>query len=336
MSYIYGNTTMPENKLINWRNNLNMLYPVEGWNSNGMSRLRRFVDWMQHYGRYWWDVDLVAYRDYLLSVGGNDGNGLQPQSALAHLSTIRTRYRYMLRDPRAKAEMFAYARARLRVAGHEDTPANVRAIVEEMRITIQDAIHPDSAPVQIVTDQDPDRVRLTVKQANALWRAPDNTRDRAVLALLLATGIREAELCDLRVRDLRARMDDGALALRVTEGKGKKARKVPYGDHVGVLRIVDEWLDGQPGPMARVFPFTTRTVQRIVDRYPIVENGQPLKITPHSLRRTYARRLYEAGVPLAAIQQNMGHADARTTMGYIGELDGKARQPGAVFDFTEE
>jgi len=329
--------------LVNWRSNLSLIIPRHGANKDGMSRLRRFVDWMQEYGRYWWDIDLMAYRDFLLSVGGNDGNGLAPLSAQAHLSTIRARYRDLLRDNRARAEMFAYARASLRVAGQEDSAANVRAVVEEMRTAIQDAIHPDSAPVQVITDQDPDYVRLTVEQANALLRAPDNRRDRAVIGLLLATGIREGELCDLEARDLRARMDDGALALRVQHGKGNKARKIPYGEMVSVLTLVDAWLQeagisSESGRVsdfrARVFDLSVRTVQRIVARYPVFENGRPLEITPHTLRRTYARRLYESGVSLAAIQQNMGHADIRTTMHYVGELDGKARQPGAVFDFS--
>ena len=48
---------------------------------------------------------------------------------------------------------------------------------------------------------------------------------------------------------------------------------------------------------------------------------------------SYARRLYEAGFDLVAIQQNLGHADVKTTLGYIGELDAEKRRPPAIYAF---
>ena len=52
--------------------------------------------------------------------------------------------------------------------------------------------------------------------------------------------------------------------------------------------------------------------------------------------RIYARRLYEAGFDLVAIQQNLGHADVKTTLGYIGELDAGKRGPPAIYAFDLE
>jgi len=56
-------------------------------------------------------------------------------------------------------------------------------------------------------------------------------------------------------------------------------------------------------------------------------------VTPHDLRRTYARRLYEGGLDVVAIQQNLGHADLKTTLGYIGTLDADRRRAPAVYNF---
>ena len=61
-------------------------------------------------------------------------------------------------------------------------------------------------------------------------------------------------------------------------------------------------------------------MQRILSRYPLYIDGEERKVQPHDLRRTCARRLYEAGVDLVAIQQNMGYADLKTTLGTIGQL----------------
>jgi integrase len=57
-------------------------------------------------------------------------------------------------------------------------------------------------------------------------------------------------------------------------------------------------------------------------------------VPPHDLRRTYARRLYEGGVDLVAISQNLGHASTRTTLLYIGELGANKRRAPGVYSFN--
>lgn len=83
----------------------------------------------------------------------------------------------------------------------------------------------------------------------------------------------------------------------------------------------------------RTRPLSVRNVQRIVCRYPVMADGELVTVHPHDCRKTYARRLYEARVPLVAIQQNLGHADVKTTLGYIGELDAEQRRAPAVYTF---
>ena len=72
-------------------------------------------------------------------------------------------------------------------------------------------------------------------------------------------------------------------------------------------------------------------MQDVLNRYPINIDGELRAINPHDTRRTYARLLYEAGVPILAIQQNLGHKDHLVTQKYIGNLDAGARRPPALF-----
>ena len=137
----------------------------------------------------------------------------------------------------------------------------------------------------------------------------------------------------------------GELALHVREGKGCKERLIPYGELDWVLVIIEAWMrqagvDGglvfrglYKGGKLRPGPLSVRAIQYILERYPVAINGDLLHVKPHDLRRTYARRLYESGVNVIAIQQNLGHANTKTTLGYIGTLDVDQRRPPAVYSF---
>lgn len=87
------------------------------------------------------------------------------------------------------------------------------------------------------------------------------------------------------------------------------------------------------GKRLRPGHLSVRAIEYVVARYPVMANGHMLTVKPHDLRRTYARRLYEAGVDLLAIQQNLGHADHKTTLGYIGTLDASRRRAPAIYTF---
>jgi integrase/recombinase XerD len=197
---------------------------------------------------------------------------------------------------------------------------------------------------------DDEHLRLTSAQASALMAAPGvrdllGLRDTAVIALMLCTGVREAELSALEVDDLRQRLG-GELALHVRDGKGRKERLIPYGELEWVLAIVDKWLAAvriTAGPVFRGFykarqklrpgRLSARAIQYVLAGYPVMIEGALTTARPHDLRRTYARRLYEAGVDLVAIQQNLGHADVKTTLRYIGPLDADRRRAPGVYTF---
>jgi len=276
-------------------------------------------------------------------------------SAKAHLSTIRARYKAILRDNATRDILFDLAAGELERLGQDDTIANRHAMVQELVTRLENTIHPSASKVQTETVQDvidAEHVRLTLDQAQVLIDSPGlvplkQLRDTAVIALLLCTGIRERELVNLDVDDLRQTVN-GTLCLHVRKGKGCKTRAVPYGAFESVLVLVDAWLERagikegaafrgfyKGGQRVRPNRMSTRQVQRILNRYPVVVNGQAITLHPHDCRRTYARICYvELGMDILALSQNLGHSSIETTKGYIGDLDIDSRKPhGRAFSF---
>jgi len=326
---------------------LGLIVPPDA-DKDGRYRLGKLADWLATTGVAWHAVDLAVYRDHLL------GTDYAPSTVAAHLSTIRSRYADIIRD----RDLF-YGIA----SKQTDDVLERKAWVDEMITRLENAIDPKAATVKVKTSQDvadAQHLRLTSQQASSLMAAPGiktlkGLRDTAVIALMLCTGIREAEASALEVRDLRQRLG-GELALHVRQGKGRKERLIPYGDLQWVLAILDKWREAAPvpggsgtgagigrGPVFRGFykgnqklrpgRLSVRAIQYILESYPVMVDGQLVTVNPHDLRRTYARRLYEAGVDLVAIQQNLGHADVKTTLGYIGTLDAETRKPPLVYEF---
>src|SRR5690242_11846057 len=148
---------------------------------------------------------------------------------------------------------------------------------------------------------------------------PENQRDRAVLELLYATGVRVSELCGLDVADL----DEGRRLIRVF-GKGAKERAVPYG--LPAQRALDDWLrHGRPALVTKdsggaLFLGVKggRLQQTVVRR--IVDNaaraaGLP-HTSPHDLRHSAATHLLDGGADLRAVQDLLGHSSLSSTQIY--------------------
>ena len=187
----------------------------------------------------------------------------------------------------------------------------------------------DTDPGQLLASPRPHRslppvLRVDEAAAAVELHADDATplglRDRLVLELLYASGIRVSELVGLDVDDV----DRARRMLRVL-GKGAKERMVPYG--LAAERAIDVWLRrGRPalaregsGPAlvlgargARLDPRAARTiVHRRVQEVP----GAP-DIGPHGLRHTAATHLLDGGADLRAVQELLGHASLATTQIY--------------------
>jgi len=162
--------------------------------------------------------------------------------------------------------------------------------------------------------------RLALMQTTARDRTPAGVRDAAILAMLIATGMRRAELCALRTNDV----DLQSGKLRVI-GKGDKERTVYLRN--GALRYLRDWLavrgDG-PGPIfcrinkaGRIFPeraLSTTAMHKIIKKR-AAEAGLR-DISPHDFRRTYAGELLDAGQDIATVAALLGHASVETTARY--------------------
>ena len=152
-------------------------------------------------------------------------------------------------------------------------------------------------------------------------------RDRALLEVLYASGLRVSECCALDLDDIdRDRYGDGCL-IQIRHGKGGKQRLVPLG--TTAIAAVDAYLgDGRPAmrhPKTGVQDaralflnqrgqrLTPRSVQRMVGRWALLAGTEA---TPHALRHSFATHLLDGGVDLRSIQELLGHASLSSTQIY--------------------
>ena len=163
-------------------------------------------------------------------------------------------------------------------------------------------------------------------EAAALVEAPEGddpyaVRDRAILELLYATGIRVAELCRLDVGDL-----DGDRGKVRVLGKGGKEREAPMGQ--AAVAAMADYLEGvragmQPpdGDSQALFfnrrgkRASTRDIRAVVEKY----RGAVLagrRASPHTLRHSFATHLMEGGADIRAVQELLGHTSLATTQRY--------------------
>ena len=162
---------------------------------------------------------------------------------------------------------------------------------------------------------------LDIDQATTLMEAPDAEqkyalRDRAILELLYSSGLRVSELTGLDIGEL----DLAAGMVRVT-GKGGKERIVPVGSRA--LEAIQEYIDQRNDDTARGALFLNtrggrinrRSVTRIVD-FHVMRIAAFKRISPPTLRHTFATHMLEGGADLRAIQELLGHASLSTTQKY--------------------
>ena len=145
-------------------------------------------------------------------------------------------------------------------------------------------------------------------------RSGAGLRDGAVLELLYATGLRVAECCGLDRDDVDRRQG----TVRVL-GKGGKERVVPVGDEA--LHAVDSWLAVRGEARGALFTnarggrLTTRSVHRIVKQRARAA-GIDRRVTPHTLRHSFATHMLGEGADLRLIQELLGHSRLSTTQRY--------------------
>ncbi len=164
---------------------------------------------------------------------------------------------------------------------------------------------------------------LSEDAMNALLVAPASLRDRAILEVLYASGLRASELVGLDLLDLTREGDEGVV--RVRNGKGGKERLALLGQ--GALQALDLYLAQERPALATEKShdalflnrfggrLTDRSLRRLFDKY-CNEVATDHKITPHSLRHTFATHLLDHGADLRVVQELLGHTDIGTTQIY--------------------
>jgi integrase/recombinase XerC len=242
------------------------------------------------------DVDAFAIRAFL---GELHKQRISASSAARKLSAIRTFVKFLRRDDLI-----------------EDDPSSLVASPKK----------PETIPAH-----------LTIAEMNKLLEMPDSSaplgrRDRAILELFYASGLRLSELVGLDMEDvnLPGRM------VRVM-GKGRKQRLVPF--NTSTADALRAWMKDRSGAMgatgardakpvrpergakAALFlnyrggRLSTRSVDRLVRRY-VALCGAKFGISPHALRHSFATHLLANGADLRAIQELLGHARLSTTQRY--------------------
>ncbi|HNT74621.1 MAG TPA: site-specific integrase [Anaerolineae bacterium] len=78
---------------------------------------------------------------------------------------------------------------------------------------------------------------------------------------------------------------------------------------------------------------TPQAIQNVLRAYPVMVNGTLHTVKPRDLRRTYARLLYDGGMDIVAIQQNLGHSNLQTTLRHIGDMGLEERRPPTILSF---
>ena len=166
---------------------------------------------------------------------------------------------------------------------------------------------------------------LSVADVQAILEAPDPNhsafwRDKALLEVLYATGMRVSEAVDLRIVDLD--LEEG---LCTVFGKGAKERLIPLG--APARRALDRYLREMRPSLdegrgeGRVFlnlrgkPISRAAIWDLVKKN-AARAGIEGKVSPHTLRHSFATHLLEGGADLVAVQELLGHADISTTQIY--------------------
>lgn len=247
--------------------------------------LALFAAWLAERGvAEWSEVDAETLVDYLAA---RRAEGRAPATLARNLVSVRMLLRFLVAEGRLARDATALVRA----------PLLGRALPNVL------------APEEIA--------KLLAAPPAGTWKGE---RDRALLELVYASGARVSEAVGLRTDGLEPRLR----VVRLT-GKGNKTRLVPLGDEARAA--LETWLTGGrrtlPGALSRPEVFLSRTGRPLsrLDAWRIVQHwaraaGIAARVTPHTLRHSFASHLVEGGADLRSVQELLGHASIRTTEVY--------------------
>ena len=260
-----------------------------------------------------YESDLLQFRDYL------KGSDSDAKVDVAAVDALRIRGFLSLLFEREKKKSsigrkLAAVRAFYKFLAKEGAiAANPAATVSTPKL--------DKTLPRIMTEEEMNnflnRVAEAVPKGEPMMR-----RDRAILELLYASGLRVSELAGLDLRSIN--YGDGMLLVR---GKGRKERIVPFGskakqaleDYLPIREklLMEVRKTGQTALFINTkgARLTTRSVDRLLKKY-VLAFGPNVKVSPHSMRHAFASHLLTEGADLRSIQEMLGHKSLSTTQKY--------------------
>lgn len=254
---------------------------------------------LESYGR-----DLRQYYSYLNNDRIDAINQVSRATILAYLEQLQSKGRAVSTISRNLAAIKSYYQFLVRERYLDKDPAaNLESPKLEKKLP------------KILTISE---VEELLKQPNSFL--PTGMRDKAMLELLYATGIRVSELISLNVSDVNLEM--GYIKCY---GKGSKERIVPLGSIAA--KCVQEYITRGRGKLVRTYDepalfvnhhgnrLTRQGFWKIIKKY-AQEATITKEITPHTLRHSFATHLLENGADLRSVQEMLGHADISTTQIY--------------------
>jgi integrase/recombinase XerD len=261
--------------------------------------LMDFAAYLAGKGQHFATADRAAVEAYLVRC---EAEGLSKATRARRLSSIRQLYRFAHEE-----------------GWREDNPAlRLKGPGAEARLP------------QTLTHDEVDRLLDAARDKGRSLQ--DQARNRALLELLYATGMRVSELVELPVAAVRG--DPQMILIR---GKGGKERMVPLSPPARealadwlALRDRDEDLAKKQGkaPSKYLFPsrgsaghLTRHHFYVLIKQIAVLAGVSPAKVTPHTLRHAFATHLLAGGADLRVIQTLLGHADVATTEIYTHVLD---------------
>jgi integrase/recombinase XerD len=237
----------------------------------------------------------------------------------------------------SETDLRQYALARHAGSAASSTNRRLSVFKRFFRWALRERLRDADPTLKLDSARQPLRVpkSLSEAQVEALLAAPDTAtplglRDRAMLELLYASGLRVSELVTLKT----VNVSFVESALRVT-GKGSKERLVPFGEeaHAWLTRYLKEgrpailkgrasdalFVTGRGGPMTR------QMYWKLIKAHAL-RGGVPVALSPHTLRHAFATHLLNHGADLRAVQMLLGHADISTTTIYTHVARERLRQ----------
>jgi integrase/recombinase XerD len=246
--------------------------------------LARFVRFLREGGRA---IEAVGPQDLTGYLSSLRARGLGTRSAARHLSAVRGLYRFLLETGALRRDP----------AEHVESPRLPRRLPRTLS---------QAGAAALVEAPDPTR--------------PDGLRDRAVLELLYASGMRASECVTLRLEDLN--LEAGYL---ICTGKGSRQRLLPVGASalhwVGLyLRTARSAFVKRRDPGTLFLNRSGRPLSRqalwAILRRAARRAGLRAAVSPHTVRHSFASHLLERGADLRSVQALLGHADISTTQIY--------------------